>query len=75
MHNEDHDNLYALSNRYYSYRIVEHEMSGTCSISGTVEIGKKISLNNLEGKIHFGGLGVYGRIILKLVFIKYRMRV
>jgi len=39
--NEDHDNLYALSKRYYSYRIVEYEMSGTCSMSGTVEIGKK----------------------------------
>jgi len=75
LHNKDHDNLYALSKRYYSYRIVEYEMSSTCSMSGTVEIGKKNSLSNLEGKIHLRGLRIYGRIILNLVLIKYCMRV
>jgi hypothetical protein len=36
LHKEDHDNSYALNKRYYSYKCVEYEMGGTCSMCGTV---------------------------------------
>lgn len=38
-------------------------------------VKKKISLSDLEGKIHLGGLEVDGRIIVKLVLIILYMKV
>jgi hypothetical protein len=46
---------------------MENEMGETCSTRGRVRTVYKVLVGKLEGKRRLGGLGLDGRIVVKLI--------